>query len=148
MKIGVNAMSTISAMRDDFEGTIKRLKDGGCDYLEVMSDWGAKQETIDFYAGLTNGSSGWDPDLIPGKSEKELPQIRFSGVYASAPFSHASSCLPRKPAAVWMSLASRSGETDAFSPSPPPPCSRGCRTRNTWPGSDRGRAGSSGISGA
>lgn len=62
MDIGINAMSAIGAMKKDFEGTIKRLKDGGCSWIEAMSDWGAKPETIEFYAGLTGGPSGWDPE--------------------------------------------------------------------------------------
>ena len=62
LQIGVNAMSLIKPMKEDFEGVVKQLKEGGIDYLEVMSDWGAKQETIDFYASLTGGSSGWDID--------------------------------------------------------------------------------------
>lgn len=61
MKIGINAMSTIGAMKNDFDGTIRRLHEGGCDYIESMSDWGAKQETIDFYAKLSGGPGGWDP---------------------------------------------------------------------------------------
>lgn len=61
MKIGINAMSTIGAMAQDFEGTIKRLREAGLDYIEAMSDWGARPETIEFYTGLT-GSSGWDPE--------------------------------------------------------------------------------------
>ena len=62
LQIGVNAMSLIKPMKEDFEGVVKQLKEGGIDYLEVMSDWGAKKETIDFYASLTGGSSGWDID--------------------------------------------------------------------------------------
>ena len=62
MEIGINTMSAMNAMRADFEGTVKRLKAGGCDWLEAMSDWGAKQETIDFYSNLTGGPSGWDPE--------------------------------------------------------------------------------------
>ena len=61
MQIGINTMSTISAMRENFQETVKRLTDGGCSYFEAMSDWGAKKETLDFYAGLTGGGNGWDP---------------------------------------------------------------------------------------
>ena len=62
MKIGINVMSTIGSMKDDFTGTVDRLYRGGCSFLELMSDWGARQETIDFYASLTGGKSGWDPE--------------------------------------------------------------------------------------
>ena len=61
MQIGINVMSTIGLMRENFEETVKRLTDGGCSYFEAMSDWGAKEETLDFYAGLTGGRNGWDP---------------------------------------------------------------------------------------
>jgi len=61
MQIGINVMSTISMMRERFQETVKRLTDGGCSYFEAMSDWGAKEETLDFYAGLTGGRNGWDP---------------------------------------------------------------------------------------
>lgn len=61
MQIGINVMSTIGAMREDFEGTAVKLKEAGCSYFEAMSDWGAKPETVAFYASLT-GKSGWDPE--------------------------------------------------------------------------------------
>lgn len=62
MQIGINVMSTIGAMREDFQKTVKQLTDGGCSYFEAMSDWGAKEETLDFYAGLTGGRNGWNPE--------------------------------------------------------------------------------------
>ena len=62
MQIGINAMSTIDAMRKDFAGTVRRLRDGDCAYIEAMSDWGARKETLEFYAGLTGGPGGWDPE--------------------------------------------------------------------------------------
>ena len=62
MEIGVNVMSSSQVMREDFAGSIRKLKESGCSYLEAMSDWGAKPETIQFYADLSGGPSGWDPD--------------------------------------------------------------------------------------
>lgn len=76
MRIGINVMSSISAMRKDFEGTVQKLRDGGCYYFELMSDWGARQETIDFYAGLSGGASGWDP----ANTLKRLEIIRSYGM--------------------------------------------------------------------
>lgn len=62
MEIGINAMSAINALKEDFDGTIGKLKAGGCSWIEAMSDWGAKPETVAFYANLTGGPSGWDPE--------------------------------------------------------------------------------------
>ena len=82
MKIGINAMSSISAMQKDFEGCLKRLKEGGCDYIEGMSDWGARQETIDLYAGLTGGPSGWDMENTVSRIEKINEQgMSFEGMF-------------------------------------------------------------------
>jgi len=75
MQIGINVMSTISTMRDNFQGTVKRLTDGGCSYFEAMSDWGAKEETLDFYAGLTGGRNGWDRE----QTLERLEYIRSVG---------------------------------------------------------------------
>ena len=75
MQIGINVMSTISMMRESFQETVNRLTDGGCSYFEAMSDWGAKEETLDFYAGLTGGRNGWDPEQTLGR----LQYIRSVG---------------------------------------------------------------------
>lgn len=60
MEIGINVMSSMGAMREDFEGTVVKLKNGGCTFFEAMSDWGARPETIAFFSNLTGGDSGWD----------------------------------------------------------------------------------------
>ncbi len=80
--IGINAMSTISAMRADFSGTIRRLAEAGCDFLEPMSDWGARPETIEFYSGLTGGPSGWDPE----NTLVRLKEMRACGMDAHGMF--------------------------------------------------------------
>lgn len=76
MQIGINAMSSIREMKEDFTGAAKRLKNGGCDFIETMSEWGAKQETIDFYAGLSGGPSGWEP----GNTEKRIESLKKLGM--------------------------------------------------------------------
>ena len=75
MKIGINVMSSIKEMRDDFEGTALKLKSWGCDYFEAMSDWGARQETVDHYARFT-GKSYWDRE----NTLKRLEYLRFIGM--------------------------------------------------------------------
>ena len=62
MKLGVNAMSMIKVMYEDFEGCVQRLKKGGVDYIEAMSDWGADPKQLEFYAKMTGAPSGWDPE--------------------------------------------------------------------------------------
>lgn len=79
MEIGINAMSSIGTMQKDFEGAILRLKDGGCTWIEAMSDWGARPETVVYYENLTGGPSGWDPQNTVNRIEfmkKENMQIR------------------------------------------------------------------------
>lgn len=82
MDIGINVMSSIGTMKEDFQGTLKKLVNGGCSFLELMSDWGAKQETIDFYASLTGGPSGWDPE----NTLERLQIIRSLGMDAKGMF--------------------------------------------------------------
>ena len=82
MRIGINAMSLISKMKEDFSGTVTALREAGCDDLELMSDWGAKKETIDFYAGLTGGPSGWDPE----NTLLRLKEMRKKGLDACGMF--------------------------------------------------------------
>ena len=76
MEIGINAMSTIGAMRADFPGTVRRLKAGGIDYVEAMSDWGAARERLDFYASLSGGPGGWDPE----NTLRRLEALRAEGM--------------------------------------------------------------------
>ncbi len=59
MKIGVNAMSLAKAFYEDFEGNVARLREGGCDYIEAMSSWGADPKVIEFYASLSGVPDGW-----------------------------------------------------------------------------------------
>ncbi len=75
MKIGINVMSSIKEMREDFEGIASKLKSWGCDYFEVMSDWGARQETVDYYAQFT-GESHWDRE----NTLKRLGYLRSIGM--------------------------------------------------------------------
>ena len=75
MKIGINSMSTIRQMNEDFEETIQRLKDCGCDMIEPMSDWGASKKTLEFFEKLT-GKSGWDPE----NAKKRIQYIRSHGM--------------------------------------------------------------------
>lgn len=82
MEIGINAMSAISAMRMDFAGSIHRLKEGGCAYIEAMSDWGATQKTIDFYAGFTGGASGWDKE----NTIRRIEEMKKSDLYVKGMF--------------------------------------------------------------
>lgn len=82
MEIGINAMSAIGVMKDDFDGTIDRLKAGGCSWIEAMSDWGAKPETIAFYANLTGGPSGWDADNTVNRIERMKKQgMKIRGIF-------------------------------------------------------------------
>lgn len=80
--IGVNAMSLISPMREDFSSVIRRLAEGGCDRLELMSDWGARPETIEFYSKMTGGPSGWDPENTIAR----LREMRAAGIGAEGMF--------------------------------------------------------------
>ncbi len=75
MKIGINSMSTMKQMNEDFEGTIQKLKDYGCDMIEPMSDWGASQKTLEFFESMT-GKSGWDPE----NAAKRIQYIRSQGM--------------------------------------------------------------------
>lgn len=82
IEIGINVMSTIGAMKRDFPGTVERLRQGGCGWFELMSDWGARQDTIDYFARLTGGSSGWDPE----NTLRRLEVIREKGMDARGTF--------------------------------------------------------------
>ena len=68
MQIGINVMSLATPMNQDFESCIHSLKNAGCNYFELMSDWGAFPETIKFYENLSGEPSGWDFE----NSKKEL----------------------------------------------------------------------------
>lgn len=82
MEIGINAMSAIGTMKDDFEGAIRRLKAGGCSWIEAMSDWGAKPETVAFYEKLTGGPSGWDPENTVARLEKmKKEDMKIKGIF-------------------------------------------------------------------
>lgn len=76
MEIGINAMSLIGEINKDFEGCVAKLKEGGCSYLEPVSDFGAKPETLAFYAKLSGGASGWDLNNF----EKRLSYLRSVGL--------------------------------------------------------------------
>lgn len=76
MEIGINAMSLIGEMNKDFKGCVARLKKGGCSYLEPVSDFGAKPETLAFYAKLSGGASGWDLNNF----ENRLSYLRSEGM--------------------------------------------------------------------
>ena len=76
MEIGINAMSLISEMNKNFKGCVAKLKEGGCSYLEPVSDFGAKPETLAFYAKLSGGASGWDLNNF----ESRLVYLRSVGI--------------------------------------------------------------------
>ena len=61
-------MSLATPMNQGFESCIHSLKNAGCNYFELMSDWGAFPETIKFYENLSGEPSGWDFE----NSKKEL----------------------------------------------------------------------------
>ena len=60
MQIGINTLSISKELRADLPGTAAYLRSIGCGYIEAMTDLGAKEETLEFYARLTGGRSGWD----------------------------------------------------------------------------------------
>lgn len=62
MELGINAMSMIKTMHEDFEGCVERLKQGGCKYIEPISDWGGDPQKIEFYAKMSGAPSGWDAE--------------------------------------------------------------------------------------
>ena len=76
MKLGVNAMSLMKAMHEDFDGCMQRLADGGCDYIEAMGDWGADPKMLEFYANLAGAPSGWSKE----NTLKRLAIIRKKGM--------------------------------------------------------------------
>lgn len=76
MEFGINVMSLIHAMNEDFDGCINRLKTGGCNYFEAMSNWGAEQKTVEFYEKMMGGPSGWDKE----NTLKRLTYLRSIGM--------------------------------------------------------------------
>ena len=80
--IGINAMSSIDAMRKDFIRTIRRLREGGCGWIEAMSDWGASRETVEFYAEMSGGPSGWDREnTVRRIQEMKKYGLRVEGLF-------------------------------------------------------------------
>lgn len=71
MKIGVNSMCLAKAFHEDFEGNVARLKEGGADYIEAMSNWGSDPKVIEFYASLSGVPNGWG---------KENTVVRLEGI--------------------------------------------------------------------
>ena len=67
MKLGINTMSISKEIRADLPGVAAYLRSIGCDYIESMTDLGAKEKTVEFYARLIGGRSGWDMDGIRGR---------------------------------------------------------------------------------
>lgn len=76
MQIGINVMSLGTPMNQNFESCINNLKNAGCNYFELMSDWGAFPETIKFYENLSGEPSGWDFE----NSKKRISAIRKAGM--------------------------------------------------------------------
>lgn len=68
MRIGTNAISTIPQMREDFEGTIKILHDGGCSFLEPYADWGGSKELLAM-CEEQGGKSYWDSENMSKRLE-------------------------------------------------------------------------------
>ena len=62
MKIGINGLSLMSSLNKDFRKTAQILKDGGCNYIEPLSDWCADPKMLEFYANLSGERSNWDPE--------------------------------------------------------------------------------------
>lgn len=60
MQIGINTLSISKELRADLPGTADYLRSIGCGYIESMTDLGAKEETVEFYARRIGGRSGWD----------------------------------------------------------------------------------------
>lgn len=60
MRIGINTMSISNEIRADISGVATYLRSIGCGYIEPMTDLGAKEETVEFYAQFTGGRTGWD----------------------------------------------------------------------------------------
>lgn len=59
MKLGINTISIMRQLREDFEGTANILKEGGCTYFEPFGDWGAGKEQL-LRCERRGGKSGWD----------------------------------------------------------------------------------------
>lgn len=75
MKLGINAMSTIGQMREDFEGIIHALEKEGCAFLEPCGDWGASRELLDICEAQA-GKSYWDAENM----EKRLAYMKTAGM--------------------------------------------------------------------
>ena len=60
MQIGINTLSIAKEIREDPSGVAAYLRSIGCGYIEAMTDLGAKEETVEFYAQFIGGRSGWD----------------------------------------------------------------------------------------
>ena len=67
MQIGINTLSISNEIRSDLPGVADYLRSIGCSYIEAMTDLGAKEETVEFYARLIGGRSGWDMAGIRGR---------------------------------------------------------------------------------
>lgn len=76
MRVGTNVTGLIGEMNRNFEGCTQKLKAGGLDYFEIMSDWGADPKTLAFYKNLTGCDSGWDNDSL----EKRISYFRANGM--------------------------------------------------------------------
>ena len=76
MKIGINTMSLTKEFNADFSGIASYLQSIGCSYLEPMSDFEAKEETLNFYASLSGGRSGWDSAGM----RTRIAQLREMGI--------------------------------------------------------------------
>lgn len=62
IELGINTMSLINVMNEDFDGCVNRLKSEGCNYFEAMSNWGAEQKTVEYYEKMMGEPSRWDKE--------------------------------------------------------------------------------------
>ena len=62
MKIGINGLSLMKDLNKDFHKTAAFLRDGGCNYIEPLSDWCADPKMLEFYANLSGERTNWDPE--------------------------------------------------------------------------------------
>ncbi len=63
MKLGINTISIMKQLREDFKGTVNLLKEGGCSFFEPYGDWGAGREQL-LRCERRGGKSGWERENI------------------------------------------------------------------------------------
>lgn len=81
-KIGVNGMSLMKAFNEDIYGTAKRLREGGCEFIEPLSDWCADPKLLEFYENLTGIKSNWSPE----NTTKRIGILRECGIKVQGMF--------------------------------------------------------------